>query len=555
MNRSSTSPSVRLAAVLSVIVLGLSACTSAPSPNKTVKKQVRFLHLADMHAQMDTHWEYLPEDPDHLHRMGGFARIKTALDQLRASAPGAVFTADGGDTFQGSAVAAWTKGEAVIAPINALGFDVGIPGNWEVVYGPEAFRKLLNEVSYKVVCYNFEDTVSKQRIFPPAIILEKEGVKVAFVGVTDPTTTTRQPPNQVKGLDSTHMEGLQKFVLDLKAKQHPDLVVLIDHTGLAPSVQIAHDIPEFDIILSGHSHERTYHEIKVGNTIVVEPGSMGSFIGKLDVTVEGGKVTEHQFELVKVEESQYAENAEVKKLVETAERPFRKRLDKVVGFTRTPLLRYDVLEGSMDNLVADAVRAKAHTDMGYTNGFRFSPPIAPGPITEADLWLILPLDARIKAGRVTGKELKAYLENEMELVFAKDPFALSGGWGPRPSGVEIVFHAQGEKGKRIKSVKVGGKEIKDEKSYTMGGCERDGEELDIICRLKGVQEAYVVKGTIHQALTEYIKKNSPLQLVREKRVRADDLPDQVWSQYGMLQKMWGLPGSAEAVKIPESNKP
>lgn len=86
------------AAVLLLATAGLHPLLkAAPAP-----KHVRFLHLADMHAQLDTHWEYLPEDPDHLHRMGGFARIRTALDRERASAPGAVFTLDGGDTFQGS---------------------------------------------------------------------------------------------------------------------------------------------------------------------------------------------------------------------------------------------------------------------------------------------------------------------------------------------------------------------------------------------------------------------------------------------------------------------
>ncbi len=533
-------------------LLGLAAVASArpSSPAQSEVKHVRFLHVADMHAQLDTHWEYLPEDPDHLRRMGGFARIKTALDRLRASAPGAVFTLDGGDTFQGSAVAAWTKGEAVVAPLNALGIDAGVPGNWEVVYGPAAFRRLLHEVSYKVICYNFADAATGKRLFAPSVILEKDGVKVAFVGVTDPTTTTRQPPVEVKGLDSTRVDGLRRYIQALKAKEHPDLVVLVDHTGLAPSVQLAHDIPELDVVLSGHTHERVYKPIMVGRTIVVEPGSMGSFIGQLDVTIGDGKITDRKYELVYVDADKYPEDPAVKKLVSKAEKPFRERLDRVIGYTKSTLLRYDVLEGTMDNLVADAVREKAHADMGFTNGFRFSPPIPPGPITEADLWSILPLDARIKAGQVTGKQLRRYLENEMELVFAQNPLALSGGWGPRPSGVEVVFHAHAPQGERIKTVAVDGMAISDEKTYTMAGCEREGEDLDIICRLKGVHETRYVPGTIHQALEEYVRRHSPLVYPRQGRVRADDLPDHVWSQYGMLQKMWNLPGSSEGVEVP-----
>lgn len=530
----------------------ISACSSPLSRVQTDgnEKHVRFLHLADMHAQLDTHWEYVPEDPEHLHRMGGFARIKTALDQKRKSGPPATFVIDGGDTFQGSAIAAWTQGEALVAPLNALGIEVATPGNWEVVYGPTAFKKLLSEVNYKTVCFNFEDKATKKRLFAPSVTFEKDGVRVAFIGATDLTLTVRQPPAEVVGLDSTHIEGLRAFVQDLKQREKPDLVVLVDHTGLATSVQLAKDIPEINIVLSAHTHERVYKPIMVGSTIVVEPGSMGSFLGQLDVTLKDGKVAGVQYELVGIDADRYSENPEMKSMIEKIELPFRQRLDRVIGETKTTLLRYDVLESTMDNLVADAVREAIHADTGFTNGFRFSPPIAPGPITEADLWSILPLDANLKVGTVTGKQFRAYLENEMELVFAKDPFALSGGWGPRPSGMEITFIAKAPKGSRIKSVKIAGHEITDSAVYTIGGCEREGEDLDVLCRLRGVRDVKYVPGTIHSALERYIRAHSPLNFKKEGRARADDLPPVIWSQYGMLQTMWNLPGSADGVQVP-----
>ncbi len=514
-------------------------------------KHVRFLHIADTHAQLDTHWEYLPEDPKTLHRMGGFARIRTALDRERASATGAVFTLDGGDTFQGSAVAAWTQGEAVVAPLNALGIDAGTPGNWEIVYGPQIFRKLMSEVNYKVICYNFSDKVTGQRLFAPSVLLEKKGVRVAFVGVTDPTTTTRQPPAEGAGLDSTHIEGLRGFVQELKRKEKPDLVVLVDHTGLAPSAQLAQNIPEFDIVLSGHTHERVYTPILVGKTIVVEPGSMGSFIGELDVTLDNGKISDYKYKLLGVDEKRFAENPVVKALVEKAEEPMKAKLHEVVGSTKATLMRYDVLETTMDNLVDDAVREATHTNVAFTNGFRFSPPLAPGPITEADLWNILPLDAKMKAGRVSGKQMHDYLEHEMELVYARDPMKLSGGWGIRPSGMTILFTARDAMGSRIKDVKIDGKEMEPEGNYTIGGCEQEGEPMDRICRQTGVADAHYVPGTVHDAIHAYLKAHSPLDLEREGRVRATDLPSTVWSQYGMLQKLWHIPGSAAGVAIPK----
>lgn len=535
-----------------VALLGLLGAGSTGVLQSAEKvRKVRFLHIADTHAQLETHWEYLPEDPSNLHRMGGFARIRTALDERRSAAQGAVFTVDGGDTFQGSAIAAWTKGEAIVAPFNALHVDIGTPGNWEVVYGPDVFRKLMGELSERVICYNFAEKDLGRRLFPASTVFEKDGVKVAFVGVTDPTTTTRQAPAEVAGLDSTRMDGLREFVQELKRREKPDLMVLVDHTGLAPSVQLAHDIPEFDVVLSGHTHERVYKPILVGKTIIVEPGSMGSFIGQLDLTLKGGAIESYQYELVGIEATRYEENREVKSLIDTAEAPFQERLHEVVGQTTTPLLRYDVLESSMDNVIADAVREAGHADIGFTNGFRFSPPVAAGPITEADLWNILPLDAKLKSGGASGRQIRDYLEHEMELVFSKDPFALSGGWGPRPSGMTILFTAGTSPGQRIKDVTIGGAKLDLKRTYTVAGCERDGEHLNIICRLQDIEDAKYIPGTIHTVLKAYLKAHSPITAKRDGRVRATDLPPVVWSQYGTLQKLWGIPGDAAGVAVPK----
>ena len=82
-------------------------------------------------------------------------------------------------------------------------------------------------------------------------------------------------------------------------------------------------------------------------------------------------------------------------------------------------MRYDVLETTMDNFVDDAVREATHTDIAFTNGFRFSPPSrqarSRGRYMEHD-----PLDVKLKAGRGIGEPMRAYLENEMELVNSKD---------------------------------------------------------------------------------------------------------------------------------------
>lgn len=151
---------VLASATTSVLV---SACAgSPPAPRagprnaEPAPRHVVFLHLADSHAQLETHPELMPGQSPELQRMGGYARLRTAIDRERRAAPDA-FVVDGGDTFQGSGPAAWTRGETVLEPFNALGVDVCVPGNWEVVYGADRFRELMSRVSCKVIAYNFHD--------------------------------------------------------------------------------------------------------------------------------------------------------------------------------------------------------------------------------------------------------------------------------------------------------------------------------------------------------------------------------------------------------------
>lgn len=497
-------------------------------------QHITLLHIADTHAQLETHFELVPGSQTELQRMGGFARLKTVLERERTRVRGAAFVADGGDTFQGSGPAAWTQGEVVLAPFNALGIDVCVPGNWEVVYGADRFRDLMARLTCTPLSYNFHDVATGNRLFAPAKTIERAGVRVTFIGITDPTTSVRQPPAQVVGLDTTRMEGLREFVHEVKARERPALVVAVTHTGLTVSRQLARDIPELDVILSGHTHERTAQAIQEGRTLIVEPGSLGSFVGRLDLDVRDGRVLKHDFSLLPVRADEVEEDPAVKALVDASLAPHRARAGEVLAHTATTIGRYDMLEATTDDVITDAIRATTGADIGLSNGFRFAPPIPPGPITEGDLWNMLPLDARVKTGWVTGAELRSYLERELELVFSNDPWKLSGGWGPRASGMKLTFEAHAAPGHRVRSIEVVGEPLRDDAKYTIAGCEREGEPVDMVCRIKGVHDAAVQPLTIHAALRSYLLAKHELRPVREGRSVAIDLPSKVFSQDEVL---------------------
>ena len=252
-----------------ISVPGLAAAATARPDQSGDGKRVTLLHFTDTHAQLETHPEYLPGAKPEIQMMGGYARLKTAIEHERAHCEGACFLLDGGDEFQGSGPAAWSEGEVILEPLKALGIDVFTPGNWEPAYGPERFKQTMARLDCPVVCYNFHDKTTGSRLFPASIALERQGVKIAVVGLTDIGASERQPPAEFRGMDTTRIEGLREFVKELRSRERPDLVVALTHTGLSIAREIARETPEFDVVLSGHTHERTAWPILERDCIVV----------------------------------------------------------------------------------------------------------------------------------------------------------------------------------------------------------------------------------------------------------------------------------------------
>lgn len=195
----------------------------------------------------------------------------------------------------------------------------------------------------------------------------------------------------------------------------------------------------------------------------------------------------------------------------------------------------------MDNLISDALREATGADIGVTNGFRFSYPVRRGVVTEEDLYNIFPMDALIKLGKLTGRQLKQFWEDSLEHVFAADAYGQKGGWGPRPCGMTIRVRLGAPKGERVLWMKVAGKPVKDDAVYTIATCDRPGDTEDTLCRFGGAFETRVTSVTIQQAMRSYIAKHTPIKPVIEARVSAEDARGRVWSQYELGRETTAKP--------------
>jgi 2',3'-cyclic-nucleotide 2'-phosphodiesterase (5'-nucleotidase family) len=503
-------------------------------------QRITILHTSDIHAQLEIHDEFFYEHGRAVFKKrGGFATLCTMLNALRKQNPHTLVV-DGGDCFQGGAVAALSKGQAIVPLVNRIAYDLVLPGNWEVVYGKEMMVKDLSMYTAAKVCANMlhADGEGKDLIFPPYQVFTLGGTKVGFVGYNDPLTPIRQSPAYSVGIRFTQPEAdLADYVRILREEQGCQLVFVLSHMGLAQQLHLS-DQPwarGVDYILGGDTHERIREPLQGRFSKVTEPGAFASFVGKLDIVVENGRIQEENYALLDVDPERYPEDGEMKKLVAVAREPYRQRIEKVIGRTKTPLLRYYVIETPMDNLITDALMWKFDTDLVVSNGFRFCPPLVPPPGGEADitdeyLWSMLPVDSTIKSGVVTGQQILDWLEKELENAFAKDATKRFGGWLVRFKGMFVKFTIGNPPGERVREVRIQGQPLDSERRYTLVGCEREGDPDNVVCRIGDVADPRRHDITVHQVVAEYLARHSPVAPVIEGRAVATDAPADLLSQ-------------------------
>jgi 2',3'-cyclic-nucleotide 2'-phosphodiesterase (5'-nucleotidase family) len=489
----------------------------------------------DLHAQIHTHDEFFWENGKAIYKKrGGLAVLKTMVEALRTSHPQNILY-DGGDYFHGHGVASLSEGEALIPLMNAFKYDLILPGNWEVVYKK---KKMLYDMGHSTaakICANMwhktNDADNGTLIYPPYWIKYIAGAKVGFIGYTDHLVPKRQSPAYSEGIGFTHAtDNVAKYIKYLKEVEDCGIIFVVTHMGLAQQVGLANDpnIIGADFILGADTHERVRVPIQGKYTKVVECGAFGSFLGKLDIKVKDGKIESYVYELLDVDPEKYPADKKTLALVEKMAAPYENEMNQVIGYTKTPLVRYFVLETPMDNLITDAVMWKFKPDIALSNGFRFCQPLAVPEnknqvaITNEFLWNMLPVDSTAKMGEVTGQQILEWLEKELENAFATDPSKRFGGWFVRFAGMEVNCTIGKPKGQRVNWVKIKGKALDKTKIYKIVACEREGDPNDTLCRIEKVSNPIATNTSLHEVIKAYLATNSPVAPNLEGRTIATD---------------------------------
>ena len=525
--------------------------TAIPAANDEIKhsppaasNRFTILYTSDIHAQLHTHDEFFWENGKAVYKKrGGLAVLKTMISHYRKQNPANTILIDGGDYFHGSGVASLTEGEALIPLLNDLNYDLLLPGNWEVVYKKKKMLYDMGHANAAKICanmwHNTADADNGELIYPPYWVKYIAGAKVGFIGYTDHLIPKRQSPAYSEGIRFEHADfNVAKYIKLLQETEGCGIIFIVTHMGLAQQVGLANNpaVQGADFILGADTHERVRVPIEGKYAKVVECGAFGSFLGKLDVEVENGKIKNYSYQLLDVDPAKYPADKKLLTQVDKAAAPFKEDLSKVIGTTTTPLVRYFVMESPMDNLITDAIHWKFKTDIALSNGFRFCQPLAVDPkkgiadITKEFLWNMLPVDSEAKLGIITGRQLWDWQEKELQNAFAKDPSKRFGGWFVRFAGLEVNFTIGNEFGKRVNWIKVKGDPLDLDKEYSIVACEREGDPDDTLCRIENVKNPKRSGVLMHKVIEEYLAGHSPVSPKLEMRATATDQPHTLLTQ-------------------------
>jgi sulfur-oxidizing protein SoxB len=409
-------------------------------------------------------------------KVGGFAHLATLIKRLRADRPGALLL-DGGDTWQGSATALWTKGQDMVDACKLLGVDMMAP-HWEFTLGHERVREIVDKDfkgRIEFLAQNVKTADFGDPVFSPYALREMNGVQVAVIGQAFPYTPIANPrymvPDWTFGIQDDQM---QKTVDEARAKG-AQVVVLLSHNGMDVDLKLAGRVRGIDAILGGHTHDGVPEPVVVrnagGQTLVTNAGSNGKFLGVLDFDVKGGTVGAFRYKLLPVFANLLPADPEMSAFVEQVRAPYKAKLEEKLAVTEGLLYRRGNFNGSWDQLILDAMLEVQGADIAFSPGFRWGTTIPAGQaITFEHLMdqtaITYPYSTLTE---MSGEQIKAILEDVGDNLFNPDPYYQQGGDMVRVGGMSYQCRPGATMGQRIQDMRLRGKPIEAGKKYKVAG--------------------------------------------------------------------------------------
>ena len=405
-------------------------------------------------------------------KLGGLDRIATVLKSIRAERGDRVLFLDGGDTWQNSYTALQSKGQDMVDCMAMLKPDA-MTGHWEFTLGTDRVKELVEGLDFPFLAQNMRDTEWDEPAFKPSAMFERGGVKVAVIGQAFPYTPIANPRWMIPNWSFGIREDDLRANVEKVRKDGAQLVVLLSHNGFDVDRKLASRVSGIDVILTGHTHDALPDVVKVGKTLLVASGSHGKFVSRLDLDVRDGEVKGHRFRLIPIFSDVIAPDPEVAAKIDAIRKPHEAMLGESLARTDTLLYRRGNFNGTLDDVICDALLSERDAEIALSPGFRWGSSLLPGQdITREDIYnataITYPNAYRMT---MTGARLKEIMEDVADNLFYPDPYYQQGGDMVRVGGLSYTIDIGKPGGQRISDMTLlrTGKPLEAQREYTVAG--------------------------------------------------------------------------------------
>ena len=426
-------------------------------------------------------------------KVGGFSHLATLVKKLRAEyAQGRSLLLDGGDTWQGSGTAYWTRGRDMVEACNLLGVDV-MTGHWEFTYlaaevldNAEIFDGEFVSQNCRVkedALFDYEladlgdfneDT---GHVFKPYTIREMGDLRIAVVGQSFPYTPIANPQRFIPDWTFGINEGdMQEIVEQARDEESPDGLIVLSHNGMDVDLKMASRVSGIDAIFGGHTHDGVPGAIPVSNpggkTLVTNAGSNGKFLGVMDLDYKDKKLRDYRYRLLPVFSNLLDADSEMSAYIEKTRKPYLSQLQEELAVAEDVLFRRGNFNGTFDQVICDALRVEGDAQISLSPGFRWGTTVLPGQAITMehvmDQTCITYPETYVR--EMTGENIKLILEDVADNLFNKDPYYQQGGDMVRLGGLDYSIEPGAGAGARIANMQLdNGKPIEAGKNYKVAG--------------------------------------------------------------------------------------
>lgn len=405
-------------------------------------------------------------------KLGGLDRIATIVKSVRAERGDRVLMLDGGDTWQNSYTSMLTKGQDMVDCMALLKPDA-MTGHWEFTLGAERVKEIVGKLGFKFLAQNIRDAEWNEPAFESTAMFERGGVKIAVIGQAFPYTPIANPRWMMPNWSFGIREDELRANVEKARRSGAGLVVLLSHNGFDVDRKLAARVSGIDVILTAHTHDALPDVVKVGKTLLVASGSHGKFVSRLDLDVRDGAIKDFRYKLIPVFSDAIAADPEMANQIRKIREPHEKMLREPLGATDTLLYRRGNFNGTLDDVIGEALLSERDAEISLSPGFRWGTSILPGQtITREDIYNATAISyPAVYRMSMTGARIKDILEDVADNLFNPDPYYQQGGDMVRAGGVSYTIDVGKKIGERISGLTLlrTGKPLEPTREYAVAG--------------------------------------------------------------------------------------